>query len=723
MVEIRLLNDARRYHERGNAAAAEQSYKQLLAMNPKHSGGLYHYAIFAFQSGRGELALGLMERALSAGSASAELYSNYGEMLRAAGRLDEALAHLRKAARLAPDIADIWNNAAGVLFALGRLDEAERFAKRAIKLAPGAIFGYLALAEILWAKDDMAGVIEASGKALSIVPGCTQAIARRALAHIALGDAALGRSGLDQALNLEPQLKPARLAMVDLLLSEGDLIAAEHYLTPLMARALSEVEVAARLGALRSAQERYLDALPALECVTANEPGNVDARIQLGWAEASTGRLDSGLARLQAVADENHVRAYLLLAELQTMRGMAAAAQENFAKAVALAPDDTAALRGYADTLVSAGDFAGARAVLRQVLDLAPNDGYAYEALADMTRRADWDAAELERMEAVAEDEALAAPIRAAAWFGLARLADGAKDTETAFIHARRANELMRSVYPFDAGAHNALVDHIMEVFSDLGTFSPALGADEQRPVFIVGMPRSGTSLVEQILASHSQVSAAGEVTFFDDIRFASGDKFPQGCTALTPNDGQALRDKYLDTLSWAGLERRYVTDKLPPNFLYLGFIRVLFPRAKIIHCRRNAMDTGLSLFLQNFTSARGNAFTFALEDIGYYTLAYQRLMAHWRRVLEPPMFELDYEDLVRSPEPAIAGLLRYLALDWEDACVNFHQTRRAVLTASRVQVRQPLYSHAVARAQRYEAYLRPLKAVLDSATGTGNAR
>ncbi|MBT6273548.1 MAG: tetratricopeptide repeat protein, partial [Chromatiales bacterium] len=563
---------------------------------------------------------------------------------------------------------------------------------------------------------DMSGVRDACNAVLSLEPNNAEAISRRAMGDAALGDAPGARQGLERALSIAPQLVPARLALVDLLVDAGELAEANGVLEPALGQSENDAEVAYRLGSLRHAQERYLEAVSPLQRVVDAIPEHWGAQMKLAWVEASTGDLDAGLRRLENVgAASASADPFVMMAQLEAMYGRTSLAQSHFETALSIDGENTAALRGHADTLVSAGEFAAAKVSLERAIACDPYDGYAYEALADISRRADWDGPAFARLVALGQDESNSPDSRAAALFGAARLEDGAGEYGSAFDWATQANALMGGLFPFDAPAHDAFAGRIMQVFSSSSHFDPGFGSDEARPLFIVGMPRSGTSLVEQVLASHSDVRAAGEVMFFDDVRFASGASYPEGCQELTLSDCGLLRERYLAKLQHAGLDRRYVTDKLPPNFLYLGFIRLLFPLSKIIHCRRDAMDTGVSLFFQNFTAAQGNAFTYSLEHIGSYTLTYRRLMQHWRSVLDPAPYEIDYEAIISDPERSIRGLLDYLELDWEDACLSFHQTKRDVLTASRVQVRQPLYNSSVARSARYGDGLAPLRQLIGS--------
>jgi hypothetical protein len=240
--------------------------------------------------------------------------------------------------------------------------------------------------------------------------------------------------------------------------------------------------------------------------------------------------------------------------------------------------------------------------------------------------------------------------------------------------------------------------------------------ADES-PVFIVGTPRSGTSLTEQILAWHGGVAAAGEL---DDIpralrELAGGplgtDDFVAPLGSLDRDTLEAIAGRYLEALPGRAPGIVRITDKMPYNFLHLGFIAQLFPRARIVHCRREPLDSCLSCFFQRFS--RGNLQTYRLEHLGAYWRQYARLMAHWHAVLDLPILDLDYEALVADIEGQSRLLVAFLGLEWDPRCLRFHESRRIVNTASFDQVREPVYSRSVGRWRHYAAHLGPLRAAL----------
>ena len=306
-----------------------------------------------------------------------------------------------------------------------------------------------------------------------------------------------------------------------------------------------------------------------------------------------------------------------------------------------------------------------------------------------------------------------------AVWF------DRRRDYDAAFDHFRQANELkkqelQRTGRAFNAARFHELVDRHIATLDESFFQQPRLAAStSELPIFIVGMPRSGTTLVEQILSSHSQVVGAGELhTLAQLVRALDRTSAPMGYPAcLRSVDGaylQEMANRYLAHLVEIGGLAARVIDKMPGNFVHLGLIALLFPQARVIHCRRDPLDVCLSCYFQNF--ARIN-FSVSFEDLASYYGEYERLMAHWRRIQPVRMIEVQYEELVAHQNDVSRALVGFCGLEWDERCLEFYQNTRPVQTSSVLQVRRPMYSTSIGRWKHYEAYLGPLRAALERAT------
>jgi hypothetical protein len=353
--------------------------------------------------------------------------------------------------------------------------------------------------------------------------------------------------------------------------------------------------------------------------------------------------------------------------------------------------------------------------VLRPVIEQGATDGgllSQYGALLALAGR---------RAEAIALLEARLPELRATGdqmevRFRLAALYDAADEPERAFAHAATANRLKGA--DFDPPAYRALIDRLLAAFgrAALERYPRAANRDE-RPLLVVGMPRSGTSLVEQILASHPAVVGAGELTELGLLALATGDgecDYPESVARLDAPALTRLADAYrarLDALA-PGAER--VVDKMWQNFEYLGFASLLLPGARVIWCRRDPADLGLSNYLLHFFG-QGAPFAYDLDHIGRYTREHERAMKHWQSVLDLPLLEVCYEALVAEPEAQIRRLVDFAGLPWHPGCLRFHETERVVRTASANQVRRPLYASSVGRHRAYARWLGPLYEALEA--------
>jgi len=392
--------------------------------------------------------------------------------------------------------------------------------------------------------------------------------------------------------------------------------------------------------------------------------------------------------------------------------------------ALRLDPGDVDALFLRACQLQVSGDFPGARDGYLEVLKADPGRVDAHFRLADIGEVAGHEDVVVEGLLAAAAASGSSQEMKVTALFAAAKVRRNQSEYDQAFSLASRANAIYRKNGLFDRTEMTALVDQQIRFFNtDTFKVHRGLGDTSERPVFIVGMPRSGSTLVEQILSCHPEIADAGELGKIQNIDAilsvpveGARYKYPDDLGAMDFQKIKPFAAQYLSTVKErAGEGARYVTDKSLFNFLHLGLIALLLPKSTIIHCRRDARDLGLSCFFQKFAALNGLAFTHDLGDIGFYLTEYRRMMAHWQAVLPLPILDIDYEDLVQNQEAVSAKAIAHIGLDWDEACLSPHKNRRAVKTASFWQVRQPVYGSSVGVWRNYEAHLEPLLAELDS--------
>lgn len=443
-------------------------------------------------------------------------------------------------------------------------------------------------------------------------------------------------------------------------------------------------------------------ALPWLDEALRLQPDNVQAMLLRAQTLAKLGRAPEALALAERAVslDPREGQAHETLAiSLQAARRYDEALAA-FERAQSLSKRGEIGVR-KATLLLQRGKKPEALAELDRVLSLQPNlaMGWFTRAFATDFKLEDRDLAQMERVLQSAHGLSFDDRVQLEFAIGRAYFANG--NLPIAFARLGRANAMKRSSMRYDVAEHERYVEHLIERYSpDVFERSRNAGADSMLPIFVVGMPRSGTSLVEQILASHPKVFGAGEISYVAAIA--------QDVPLPEPARLRELGRGYVEKLSAFAPDAKRIVDKMPLNFFHAGLIHLILPRARIVHCRREPMDTGLSCYLTLFDEHM--EFSYDQSDIARFYRAYARLMAHWRSVLPPESFiEVDYETLIDDLKSQVSRLLEFCGLPWDDRCLAFHAAERTVHTASTNQVRRPLYRTSVGRWRECLPYLQVL--------------
>jgi tetratricopeptide (TPR) repeat protein len=497
---------------------------------------------------------------------------------------------------------------------------------------------------------------------------------------------------------------------------------------------------------------RVPDAIAALQQAVASNPRYADAYFRLGIALEKLGNIAAALAaydratKLLPSLTEAWFRAGALVHELGHRdeaigcfrRAAATGGKASFgrlgkARALLIEDRNPEAEQALRETLVAdprnamaydllgnllsdLGRFDEARACFERAIAIAPLLAGCYYDLVRCRPVTSRDDGLLQRMEAALATPGLEAAQRLRLHLAIGKAAEDLGDYALAMKHLDAADDVRRSSRSFDSTAFSTEVDRLIaRCTPQLIARAPELGSCDATPVLIIGMPRSGTTLVEQIVSMHPEVGAGGELNFWNERgamwhrSAAAGNQTPFVAKEFL---AKAAGD-YLGVLRVIAPTAARVTDKMPFNFLWAGLIHLAFPRAIIIHCRRTAVDTALSIHQTHFHP--GLAFPTGGDELVAYFRSYQRLIDHWRSLLPADRFiEVDYEDLTRAPEPVIRRIIAACGLAWHDACLRPESNPRAVKTPSKWQTRQPIYRSSVARWRRYEPWLGPLRALVD---------
>ena len=533
------------------------------------------------------------------------------------------------------------------------------------------------------------------------------------------GDTGSALAILNEALDADPGFIDARFARAGLTWGMGDKERAVADLKIVVEQQPGHVRAASNLGAALHEAGDIAGALRAMQPLAA--AGTQDAMLlyNFGLALKDGEELDAGIGYLQRsiALQPDNLNAHIVLVSSLIMRSRLPEAEAAISDALERWPDNTAMLSYRGSARLAAGDREGALEVLRRALEVDPGcvpaHGYFAEAGGDMD-----DPERIDQIEAILARQQLQPQESALLHFTAGRRCMKLGRDKDSFDHFDRGNAAKREAmarlgHVYDKGTEERVVDELIHGFGKKSFGQPG-GSDSQVPVFIVGMPRSGTSLVEQILASHPAVFGAGELTLINRaaIRLRHEAGFP-----LQPVREAELKEisaAYLSFIRDLGEDAKRITDKMPTNFRNLGLIVQLFPKARIIHTRRDPMDTCFSCYMQNFQGT-GNAFIYDLDWLGHYYELYLQLMDHWRAVLPAPMLEVNYEALVADQNAESRRLVEFLGLEWDDSCLDFHKTERAVVTASFAQVRQPIYRSSVGQWRRFEKQMKPLADKFDN--------
>lgn len=472
------------------------------------------------------------------------------------------------------------------------------------------------------------------------------------------------------------------------------------------------------LGATLGALGRYAEAEIHFRKAIDIDPNYPEAHCNLGAALRARAQLEAAEAALRRALQlrPDYPDALIHLGLALLALGRTADARPILERASRLAPRDCTALLGLGELARIDGRFRDAEAAFKRVLEIDRNCSDALASLVSLrkqtTAESDW----LQRAE-----QMLAGPLTPLAEanlrFAIGKYYDDVGEYARAFASFKRGNDILRAgITPYDRDAHRRFVDDLVRAYSrDLPTIHAEPTTRQSAsvlPVLVIGMPRSGTSLVEQIIASHPSARGAGELPFWTAVVRQHEPAVRKG--PLEEPLRQELAAAYLRALVRAGGNASCIVDKAPVNSDYLGLIHTVLPEARFIYVRRNPIDTCLSCYFQQFSAAM--KFTMDLTDLAHYYRQHDRLMAHWRTTLPPEtLLEVPYAELVADPALWTQRMLEFAGLEWDERCLHFYETRRTVATASAWQVRQKIYTTSLDRWRNYQEFIGPLLALRDA--------
>ncbi len=676
--------------------------------------------------------------------------SNLSKLLNRSGALAQqgdlvaARVELEKAVRDHGHRAEPWISLAAIHGMGGNYTEALRCAHKAVELAPNSLQGWVNLANAAQSTNNLPLAVEALQRAHGL-PGCPpQVVLDMGLTLAQLDRWAEAEQPLSEYLSLNPGHRETLFTFARVLAKNDKIDAAAALIEEYLRRQPQDADALMQLGyiyiesgrgpeawvccdhalkeypdnmdvlffkvELLAFEGRLSEAIDTLDHLDRVLPENVRVLNYLSTAyhESGSPKVAIAYARAARKLDPRHVPTLVLLSSI-LMTQSTAEARSLLEEAETLAPHDLSVQVLKGQLLEFDGDKQGAWECVRTAIKGGAFDIAAAVTAASVAPALGKADEAIELLERLINRPGIPISQQRTLRFALANLCDKAKQHDRAFAHAVIANRLKSAWY--GRNAIQTMLNSLRSVYSEAAIATlPRARNRSELPVFIVGMPRSGTSLLEQILSCHSKVHARGETTDIGALA-NSVPYYPDGVRNLTQEKCDALADAYLQRLSAMAPTALRVTDKLPGNYHFVGLISQLFPGARVVNCRRDPRDICLSNYMIEFLT--GNTAAYDLESLALACKDYQELMEHWRRVLSTPILEVRYEDLIADPRFWVAKVLDFCGLEWEDACLNFHKSDRQVITASYDQVRKPLYSTSVARWKHYARHLEPVSRIL----------
>lgn len=672
-------------HRAGNLAQADLLYRQVLQQDPGNADVFHSLGLVTFQMNRLEGAVEWMRQAIERIPSNPDYRTNLGTVLQAQGRLDEAIEQFRAALGLDPNSWRLHYNVANALQAQGALDAAVQEYEIVLLTKPDCVEALTNLGSVLLQQSRLDAAIQCLQTASQLKPDSiiVQYNLAKALHQDGQLDAAV--RNYREVIHRQPDFVDAQVQLARALADCGELDSAIQCLRQTLIRKPKNGKVLRLLSQLLRDNGEFEAAIDCIRTIISMDEQSAEAHYNLGLTLEDQGQLDEAI--------------------------------ECYRQTLRYEPNFTQALVGEAGILEKKGDIQRAYEIVRPMAEANDADIGASVLYAKLIRQLGQPQDAIDRLQQVLRRDELSTTWRIIAHTDLGQAYNGLGQYEKAYAQYRQANELKPG--RFDAQRHERMIDKIIDAFSR-GTMRslPRSSNCSKIPVFIVGMPRSGTSLVEQILASHPRIFGAGELMDMEQMTqslpqtLGSRTSFPECIGEFTQQTADDLAGTYVARLREFSSTAARVTDKMPHNYLHVGFIRLLFPSAPIIHCRRDPRDTCLSCYFANFLASQ----TFAndLDALAAYFVQYEKLMRHWTKTLEVPMFEVCYEQLVREPEAICRTLVAYLELEWDERCLQFHRSKRFMNTASYRQVRQPIYTKSVGRWRHYEQFLGRLLNMLE---------
>lgn len=634
------------------------------------------------------------------------------------GRLNESLAQCLRVCELDRNRADIWQLRGTIHTQLKQAEPAINCFREAVRLLPDSADSLIGLVNLYLMTGNWENAVSTAKQLTRGSPQLASGWFMLGRAHAELNQWNEAIAAYRKAIGIRPDMAEAQHGLGFALLRQGHWTDSIGYferaleLNPRIAQAHWGIGYSLQMtGQLTAASQAYQKAL-------AINPKHAPARLGVGLSLSLAGHHSTAVDHIRESIklDPGYTNAYLALAATLLPLNQPDEAEKLVREVLNKEPGNTEAIALATTIEQHRGDIDSASDRLRPLLDSGQADHNALLAWAAICISRDEPERAIPALETSLKKDALTATAVRNTHFNLGKLYDKCGEFPKAFEHYSKGNSLKGAV--FDPAHRNMETSAHISIYTREAVNSmPRSGICTEKPLFVVGMPRSGTSLIEQILASHPAVFGAGELNTIIQMalhmqdRFGQNQPYPQCMPNLTVDQLDELAQQYVNEIEAISGDAIRVVDKMPGNFMHLGLVAQLFPGARIIHSMRNPLDSCLSCYFQDFS--RSHPYSYDLTHLGAFYKSYERIMQHWRETISLPLLEIQYEDLVADKAGVSHQMIEFCGLDWDDQCLDFHETRRYVATASYDQVRRPLYNSSVERWKHYADFIAPLREAL----------
>ena len=685
-------------------ADASKAFRKVTELNPDYADGYNNLGFVLQDQGRFDEAIASYTKALALKPNHVDAYFNMGTALQDQGRLDEAIGAYKKALSLKPDYAEAYNNIGNAIQGQGMLDEAIETYKKALAIKPDFAEAYINMGNTLKDQGKLDEAIEALNKALSLNPD-------HAGAYNNMGNALQEKGKFDEAiasytkaLSLKPDYAEAYNNMGATFKNQGKLDEATEALNKALAIKPDYADAHNNMGNTLKDQGKLDEAIEALNKAIAIKPDYAGAHNNMGNALQEKDMLDAAFTSYtKALAIKpDYADAYNNMGNTLKDQGKLDEAVASYSKALSLKPDHAEAHHNMGAALQEQGKLDKAIEAYKEALAIKPDYAEAHRNLSllikyDSNHPQIAAVGEMMKRSDLTDDEGCHLH------YAFAKMNEDIGRLDVAFESYVAGGRLRQKFLSYDPKQDELVFHQIKTTAPNIKdiVFKRPVEATSHTPIFILGMPRSGTTLVEQIISSHSHVFGAGELAHLN--RLASS--LHLGNQIINSDSIFQVRIAYLTELEKVSDGSPFVTDKMPNNFLYIDLILKALPEAKIIHVKRDPAATCWSNF-KHYFAVKGLGYSYNLEDaIGYFKL-YQNLMSFWDDLYGDQIYHFDYDRLTVDQGSETRKLIEYIELDWEDACLSPHENKRRVKTASQQQVREKVYTGSSDAWRKFEPYL-----------------